>query len=83
MFQNAYLKTKELVETFKTNEAHYLSPSYVEARVRQDFIDKLFTALGWDVLHDVQKNPFQQEVKVEKRHWKYRHPLLIPGASIS
>lgn len=66
MLQNAYLKTKELVETFKANEAHYLSPSYVEARVRQDFIDKLFTALGWDVLHDFQKNPFEQEVKVEK-----------------
>lgn len=66
MLQNAYLKTRELIETFKANEAHYLSPSYVEARVRQDFIDKLFTALGWDVLHDFQKNPFEQEVKVEK-----------------
>ncbi|MCG7280139.1 Eco57I restriction-modification methylase domain-containing protein [Chryseobacterium taklimakanense] len=66
MFQNAYLKTKELVETFKANESHYISPAYVEARVRQDFIDKLFTALGWDVLHDFQKNPFEQEVKVEK-----------------
>lgn len=66
MLPNAYQKTTELIETFKANEAHYLSPSYVEARVRQDFIDKLFMALGWDVLHDVQKNPFQQEVKVEK-----------------
>ncbi len=66
MLQNAYLKTRELIETFKANEAHYLSPSYVEARVRQDFIDKLFMALGWDVLHDIQKNPFEQEVKVEK-----------------
>lgn len=66
MFQNAYLKTKELIETFKANESHYISPAYVEARVRQDFIDKLFTALGWDVLHDFQKNPFEQEVKVEK-----------------
>lgn len=66
MLQNAYLKTRELIETFKANEAHYLSPSYVEARVRQDFIDKLFMTLGWDVLHDIQKNPFEQEVKVEK-----------------
>ena len=29
------------------------------------FIDKFFIALGWDVNHDEQTNPYEQEVKVE------------------
>ncbi len=55
-----------LAEDFRANEKSYLSPEYQEAEVRKDFIDKLLIALGWDVNHDVQKNPFQQEVKVER-----------------
>ena len=41
-------------------------PSYNETEVRKDFIDKFFIALGWDVNHDLQQDPYQQEVKVEK-----------------
>jgi type I restriction-modification system DNA methylase subunit len=58
-------KIGKLVATFKANEARYLSPSYQEAEVRKDFIDKFFIALGWDVNHDEQTNPYEQEVKVE------------------
>jgi type I restriction-modification system DNA methylase subunit len=58
-------KVANLVTTFKANEARYLSPSYQEAEVRKDFIDKFFIALGWDVNHDDQTNPYEQEVKVE------------------
>ena len=54
-----------MVARFKANEARYLSPSYQEAEVRKDFIDKFFIALGWDVNHDIQTNPYEQEVKVE------------------
>src|SRR5581483_6446261 len=32
-----------------------------------DFIDKFWIALGWDVNHETQKNPFEQEVKVERK----------------
>lgn len=63
---NVYEDVVELVNVFSSNEAFYLSTNYSEAEVRQDFIDKFFTALGWDVAHDLQKNPYQQEVKVEK-----------------
>ena len=35
--------------------------------MRIDFIDKFFIALGWDVNHDEQKNPYEQEVKVERK----------------
>jgi len=62
----AFEKVKNLVTTFKSNETRYESGDYQEAEVRKDFIDKFFTALGWDVNHDVQTNPYEQEVKVER-----------------
>lgn len=64
--ETAHETVKQLIEDFESNKHHYLSPSYSEAEVRQDFIDKFFTALGWDVTHQYQRNPQQQEVKVEK-----------------
>ena len=66
LFDAAFAKVKELVATFKANEARYLSPDYQEAEARKDFIDKFWIALGWDVYHDVQTNPYEQEVKVER-----------------
>lgn len=66
MFHQAHTQICELVHIFQDNHTHYLSSDYLEAQVRQDFIDKLFIALGWDVLHNEQKNPYEQEVKVEK-----------------
>lgn len=56
----------ELINDFEENEIHYLSANYQEAEVRKEFIDKFWIALGWDVNHNYQKNPFQQEVKIEK-----------------
>ena len=38
-----------------------------KSQARLDFIDKFFTALGWDVNHAEQKNPYEQEVKVERK----------------
>jgi hypothetical protein len=65
-FDEAFRRVKELVADFKANESYFLSPPYSEAQARKDFIDKFFIALGWDVNHDVQKNPYAQEVKVER-----------------
>ena len=64
-FDEAFSKVGNLAETFQANEARYLSAEYQEAEVRKDFIDKFFTAMGWDVNHDKQTNPYEQEVKVE------------------
>jgi type I restriction-modification system DNA methylase subunit len=58
---------RQLVSDFREHEKAYLSPTYQESQVRQDFIDKFFTALGWDVSHQRQKNPYEQEVKIENR----------------
>src|SRR5665213_2490962 len=65
-FDKAYEVVKKLVAKFKQGEKHYLSQSYQEAEVRQDFLDDFFTALGWDVGHKIQHDPYEQEVKVEK-----------------
>ncbi len=65
-FEAAFQEVQALAETFQAGEAHYLSPSYQEQEARQDFIDKFWTALGWDVGHNTQTNPYAQEVKVER-----------------
>lgn len=65
-FTKAYNEVQRLITSFEAGINHYLSPNYQEAEVRKEYIDKFFTALGWDVNHDEQKNPFEQEVKIEK-----------------
>lgn len=66
-FDDAFARVKQLVADFQANESFYLSPAYQEQEARRDFIDKFWIALGWDVNHDTQKNPFEQEVKVERK----------------
>jgi adenine-specific DNA-methyltransferase len=70
-FDLAFAKVKELVAVFRANESFYLSPAYQEQEARRDFIDKFWLALGWDVNHETQKNPFEQEVKVERREYGF------------
>ena len=57
---------RQLVHDFKSQQTYYLSPGYQEQEARKDFIDKFFMALGWDVNHERQKNPYEQEVRIEK-----------------
>jgi adenine-specific DNA-methyltransferase len=66
-FDDAFARVKELAADFKANEKFFLSPQYQEAEARHDFIDKFLIALGWDVNHETQKNPYEQEVKVERK----------------
>ena len=42
----------ERIATFGRNLDSYLNADYKEAQVRQEFIDPLFAALGWDVRND-------------------------------
>lgn len=64
--EEAYDAVSRLSEAFHEHRHAYIANSYSEAQARQDFIDKLLVALGWDVHHDYQKNPFEQEVRVER-----------------
>jgi len=65
--ETAHAAVLSLAGDFARHEHAHLAADYSEARVRQDFIDKFLIALGWDVLHNQQKNPFEQEVRVENR----------------
>lgn len=65
-FEQAHATIKELILNFQKNENHYLSPTYSEAEVRQEYIDPFFTALGWDVGSKINKNPHEREVVIEK-----------------
>lgn len=42
-------EVRKLVDRFARNRAAYLSDGYKEAQLRQEFIDPLFAALGWDM----------------------------------
>lgn len=65
-FSTAFSIIRQLTEDFEANEQIYLESKYSEAQARLDFIDKFWIALGWDVNHEREKNPYEQEVKVER-----------------
>ena len=65
--EKSFQLVQQLADNFKAQERAYLSSSYQESQVRQDFIDKFFTALGWDVTHERQRNPYEQEVRIENK----------------
>jgi hypothetical protein len=64
--EEARRKVALLVQAFHSGREKVLSAEYSEAQARIDFIDKFWTALGWDVNHERQTNPYEQEVKVER-----------------
>ncbi len=39
----------DLVQRFQDNLQAYKSPKYNEARLRMEFLDPFFEALGWDI----------------------------------
>ncbi len=63
-------KLLSLISKFDKDKHHYLSKSYIEAQVRQDFIDPFFEALGWDIENKKGLSPFEREVILEKGETK-------------
>ncbi len=55
----------ELVERFHRNEREYRSASFNETQTRNDFINPLFTALGWDVANQRGRPEAERDVIVE------------------
>ena len=55
-------KVKELVQAFKENIEQYKLSTYKEAQVRKEFIDPLFSALGWDVSNEDKRAEQYKEV---------------------
>lgn len=64
-FDEAFALVTKLVDDFDADRDYYMASAYKEAEARKRFIDKFWIALGWDVNHDTQTNPYEQEVKVE------------------
>jgi hypothetical protein len=65
-FEQAHARIRELIDRFEAHAAAYMRSTYQEAEARKDFIDPMFKALGWDVDHERQHNPYEQEIKVER-----------------
>src|SRR5947207_2618877 len=65
-FEAAHAQVCRLVDAYEKNRNYYVSQTYQETEARTDFIDKFWMALGWDVHHERQLNPYEQEVKVER-----------------
>ena len=61
-FEQGQSQVAELVKRFSRNAATYRSPEYNETRVRIEFINPLFEALGWDVNNREGVAPQYQEV---------------------
>ena len=64
-FEKSLAEIASLVKQFKTNRAAYLAPTYKEAHARQELIDPLFVALGWDVRNEQHFAPDYREVILE------------------
>lgn len=55
----------KLVEQFRTEAEAVRSSQYKEAWVRRDYLDPLFTALGWDVAYEHRDTRMYREVILE------------------
>ena len=66
-FQTFEIELNRLVAVFERNLSHYKSPGYDEASLRQEFLNPLFRALGWDVENLAGEIPTKREVEVESR----------------
>ncbi len=65
-FSDSFEQVGRLAERFAANSSVYLAPRYQEAELRQEFLDRFWIALGWDVFHQQHPNPYEREVKIEK-----------------
>lgn len=57
---------EQLTQRFSDGLSEFKNPSYNETQVRNDFIDPLFTLLGWDVGNHQARAQWLRDVRVEK-----------------
>ncbi|MBQ7257845.1 MAG: N-6 DNA methylase [Abditibacteriota bacterium] len=63
--EEAKAKILALVESFKRNYDDYKNAEYKEQRVRQEYIDLFFEALGWDIRNEEKVPNKYKEVVIE------------------
>jgi hypothetical protein len=84
-FSKAFEDVQQLVNTFNSSYSYYMSPGYSEAEARQDFIDNFFIALGWDVRHKEQTNPFRLRrcsIKAVRLGWCFSFTNRMNGEEV-
>ncbi len=59
-------KLHKLVEKYRNNLSHYQSSRYNESQLRTDFLDQLFSILGWDITNANGRTTSEREVLVEE-----------------
>lgn len=57
---------KALIEKYQKNIDYYHSSKYNEAQLRTDFLNQLFSILGWDIINAAGKPTNEREVLVEE-----------------
>lgn len=55
-----------LVEKYETNRDFYKTSKFNETQVRNEFLDPLFEALGWDIRNMSGKSTNEREVLLEE-----------------
>ena len=59
-------KIRILVDKYEQNREYYRSARFNETMLRQEFLDPLFTALGWDIINAAGKSTAEREVLLEE-----------------
>ena len=65
--ETAQQKITELVKKFHAQQEYYKSDEYNETQCREDFINPLFAALGWDIENKENLSPTYRAVRLENR----------------
>src|ERR1017187_7929030 len=66
-FESFEKELNRLVEKFGRNLAELKSPGYDEAKLRLEYLDPLFKALGWDMENFAGLIQKHREVEIESR----------------
>ncbi|MBU1910467.1 MAG: hypothetical protein KJ726_10510, partial [Verrucomicrobia bacterium] len=66
-FEQFNEELSRLVARFEKGFQAFTAPDYSEARLRQDFLDSFFRALGWDLENKLGLVQSRREVEIESR----------------
>ena len=66
-FERFQTELLRLVAKFERGFKQVQGADYNEAKLRMDFLDPLFLALGWDITNDAELIPQHREVEIESR----------------
>lgn len=66
-FEKFQEELAHLVARFSKDVRAYTGPDYSEARLRDDFLNPLFAALGWDISNRAGLIQSKREVEIESR----------------